>query len=379
MAIVCIHPRSKRAVSSPVRLMGEVFVMSEQGRVMKRRNPFVQIDRKAIDDPSLSWKATGLMTYFVSKPDGWTFLMDHIIKSKTDGEKSVRAGIKELKEAGYIVRAAFREGGKVSEYQFFVYEEPVKYPSSKDIHINLPLWKQYQEEHKDDDLIDITVAAIEIKEKKKQVSQNRQPEKEQGVSQVSQNGKPENLSNVELVSGFEEAEKEEAENAGLSIINSININSTNIYDDDMEYHSLQFLFVKAGGDQIKRHDIHYKKYKEALQVIGDFKRMKELAQKYFTACQNGYHKTPQIVWFISDGWRNFLAPTVKKMSRKARATGKPVSLQEKIMERINQTKEETAAGSQNKISDEDREAMEDALKLMHHLRSTERQALHNKE
>jgi hypothetical protein len=300
---------------------------------MKRRNPFVQIDRTTIDDPRLSWKATGLMTYFVSKPDGWIFLMDHIIKSKTDGEKSVRSGIKELKEAGYIVRAAFREGGKISKYEFFIYEEPVKHPSSKDIHIDLSLWKQYLEEHKDDDLIDVTVAAIEIKERKKQVSQNRQPEKKQGVSQVSQNGKPENLSNVELVSGFEEAEKEEAENAGLSIINSININSTNIYDDDMEYHSLQFLFVQAGGDPIKRHDIHYKKYKEALQAIGDYKQIKELAGKYFAACKNGFHPTPQIAWFLSDGWRNFIAPTVKKMTRKAKSTDKPVSFQQKVLER----------------------------------------------
>ncbi len=293
--------------------------MQEQGRVMKRRNPFVQIDRELIDDDRLSWKATGLMTYFVSKPDNWIFYMDHIIKSKADGEKSVRSGIKELKEAGYIVRVAFRKNGKVSNYEFFIYEEPVKNPSNKDIHIDIDLWNEYLEEHKDDDLIDVTEAAIVIKKKKKeQVSRNRKPEKNKGVEQVSQKGKPEENQDIEQVSGFEEAEKEEAENAGLSIINSINLESSNNYDDDVEYQSLQILFVGAGGQPIKKHETHYQTYKQALQTIGSFQRMIDLANKYIVACNQGYHSSPQIVWFLSDGWRNFLTPVVKKMVRKVK-------------------------------------------------------------
>lgn len=49
--------------------------------------------------------------------------------------------------------------------------------------------------------------------------------------------------------------------------------------------------------------------------------MKELAEKYITAVKNGYHETPQIVWFLSDGWRNFIAPKMKKMIKQGKPTG----------------------------------------------------------
>lgn len=291
--------------------------MAEKGRVVKRKNPFIQIDRQPIEDSRLSWKATGLMTYFVSKPDNWEFRMDHIIKSKTDGEKSVRSGINELKEAGYIVRVAFRKDGKVKDYEFFVYEEPVKYPTTKDLHIDLDLWEKYEQEHQDDELIDITVAAKEIKEMKKQVSQKRQPEKNQGFEQVSQNGKPEDFQGFEQVSGFQHPAFQHPENAGLSIGTLSISNQNKNYDDDAQYLQLRILFMNAGGQDIKKHDQHYQTYLNALAEIGSFEKMKELASKYIVAVkENNYHESPQIVWFISDGWRNFVAPKVKKMTRR---------------------------------------------------------------
>ncbi|MBH8605614.1 hypothetical protein [Thermoactinomyces sp. CICC 10522] len=294
--------------------------MADKGRVMKRKNPFIMIDRKPIEDPQLSWKATGLMTYFVGKPDGWEFRMDHIIKSKTDGEKSVRSGINELKEAGYIVRVAFRKDGKVKDYEFFVYEEPVKYPTTKDLHIDLDLWEKYMADHQEDDLIDVTVAALEIKEMKeqmKQVSQNRQPEKNQGFEQVSQNGKPESFQCSEQVSGFQHPAFQHPENAGLSIGTLSISNQNKNYDDDAQYLQLRILFMNAGGQDIKKHDQHYQTYLNALAEIGSFEKMKELASKYIVAVkENNYHESPQIVWFISDGWRNFVATKVKKMTRR---------------------------------------------------------------
>jgi hypothetical protein len=299
-------------------------IADQRGRVMKRKNPFIMIDRKPIEDSRLSWKATGLMTYFVGKPDGWEFQMSHIISSKTDGEKSVRSGINELKEAGYIVRVAFRKGGKVHDYEFFVYEEPVKYPTTKDLHIDLDLWEKYEQEHQEDELIDITVAAKEIKEMKKQVSQNGKPEKNQGVEQVSQNGKPEEIQGVEQVSGFQHPENQHPGFAGLSISTLSISNQTKNYDDDAQYLQLRILFINNGGQDIKKHDKHYQKYQEALAAIGSFDKMKRLAEKYINS---GYHDAPQIVWFISDGWRNFNAPKVKKMIRQDRSD-LPKSLQE---------------------------------------------------
>lgn len=109
----------------------------------------------------------------------------------------------------------------MKDYEFFIYEEPVKYPTVKDLHIDLDLWEKYEQEHQDDELIDITVAAKEIKEMKKQVSHK---------------GKPENLSEVEQVSGFQHPE-----NAGLSINNLSISNQNKNYDDDAQYLQIRIL------------------------------------------------------------------------------------------------------------------------------------------
>lgn len=297
---------------------------SQKGRVVKRKHSFVTIDSTPIRDPRLSYKATGIMMYFVDKPDDWEFRLSHIIDSKTDGEKSVRSGINELKKAGYIVRVAFRKNGKVDHYEFFVYERPVKYPTEKDVHIDIDEWHRYLEEHQDDELIDITVVVKELKEQKKQVSQNRKPERYQGFEQVSLNGKPEILQGFEQVSqnqhpafqqaGFQDAEKEVLSNT-YSLVNNKSLKN---YDDDQEYKTLRFLFIAARGKDIDKHEIHYSRFLGALGAIGTFNRMVELANRYITRVQTGKHAhdVPQIAWFLKDGWRNFVETKVSNMSNR---------------------------------------------------------------
>jgi hypothetical protein len=384
----CSNPLLGAVVAA---IQGGDFFMAEKGRVVKRKNPFIQIDRRPIEDPRLSWKATGLMTYFVSKPDNWEFHMEHIIKSKTDGEKAVRSGINELKETGYIVRVAFRKDGKVKDYEFFVYEEPVQYPTTKDLHIDLDLWEKYLEEHKDDDLIDVTVAALEIKEMKEkrkqvsqnrqpeknqeveqvsqnrqpeksqeveQVSQNRQPEKSQGVEQVSQNGKPEGSQGIEQVSQNQHPAYQHPENAGLSYNHFLSISNLNQnYDDDPQYLQLRIMFMREGGQDIKKHDQHYQTFLRALSEIGSFDKMKELAEKYILSVkEKKYHESPQIVWFISDGWRNFHTPKLRKMIK----TDKQQQSKDNLPEALKMAQDKTQQPKQNDI---DRETKERIIRL----------------
>lgn len=300
---------------------------NQKGRLMKRKHSFVTIDSTPIRDPRLSYKATGIMMYFVDKPEDWEFRLSHIIDSKTDGEKSVRSGINELKKAGYIVRVAFRKGGKVDHYEFFVYERPVQYPTEKDVHIDIDDWNQYLEEHQDDDLIDVTVAVREIKEQKKQakqVSQNRKPEKNRGFEQVSHFGKPEDLQGFEQVSqnqhpAFQQAVFQDAEKEVLSNTYSlVNNKSLKNYDDDQEYRTLRFLFIAAQGKDIVQHEVHYPRFREALGTIGSFNRMIELANRYILRVQVGKHAhdVPQIAWFLKDGWRNFVETKIANMSNR---------------------------------------------------------------
>lgn len=68
------------------------------------KDNFTQVPNQIIEDPSLSWKAKGIYLYLISKPTDWEFYMNHLKKQSTDGVTALRKGIKELEDAGYLVR-----------------------------------------------------------------------------------------------------------------------------------------------------------------------------------------------------------------------------------------------------------------------------------
>lgn len=89
-------------------------------------NPFVMIDKRPIENPKLSWKSKGLLTYLMSRPDNWIVRFRDLVKRSTDGPHAVRAAVRELREAGHIVVEVEREGGKVVRWTYAVYEEPLR-------------------------------------------------------------------------------------------------------------------------------------------------------------------------------------------------------------------------------------------------------------
>ncbi|MCM3708568.1 DnaD domain protein [Cytobacillus firmus] len=94
-------------------------------RTMKRENPFVQLDKQYIGNGTLSLKATGLLTYILSRPDGWQIRMKDIQNKFNDGETSVRSAMKELISTGYVNRYRERtENGTFGDWIYDVYERP---------------------------------------------------------------------------------------------------------------------------------------------------------------------------------------------------------------------------------------------------------------
>jgi len=94
-------------------------------RTVKRENPFVQIDKTCLYDDNLSFKAKGLLVYMLSRPDGWKFYLSEIVTNTREGKASVSSGIKELEEAGYLVRHQERkDNGDFGQYIYLVYERP---------------------------------------------------------------------------------------------------------------------------------------------------------------------------------------------------------------------------------------------------------------
>lgn len=98
--------------------------MSNIIRVKKNSN-FVVMDRTALRDEKLSWKAKGIMAHMLSMPDDWTFYMSEILRHSTDGEASFRSGFKELVDGGYVKRQPIREGSRIVRWETVVFENPL--------------------------------------------------------------------------------------------------------------------------------------------------------------------------------------------------------------------------------------------------------------
>ena len=69
-------------------------------KVIKEKK-YAQIDNDLINNRNLSFKALGILTYILSKPDDWQIYISDLIR-ENDGEKSVRSGLNELINARFV-------------------------------------------------------------------------------------------------------------------------------------------------------------------------------------------------------------------------------------------------------------------------------------
>ena len=100
-------------------------------RVVKNKdNPYVMVDRRPIDNPKLSYKAKGILTYLLSRPDGWEVSVTDLINHGTDKAAAVRSGLKELKNARHMKYTTSRNQGRITGWLIEVFEVP--YPPDSD-------------------------------------------------------------------------------------------------------------------------------------------------------------------------------------------------------------------------------------------------------
>lgn len=95
---------------------------------VEKRERYVVLDKYFLEeDNRISWKATAILAYLLAKPNGWEVRVKDLINRKTDGRDSVRAGLRELIQAGYLERRPNRdETGKFHGYIYVIHEKPVK-------------------------------------------------------------------------------------------------------------------------------------------------------------------------------------------------------------------------------------------------------------
>lgn len=98
--------------------------MSGIVRVEKNGN-YTVMNRTALNDKRLSWKAKGIIAYMLSMPDDWVFYMEELMTHSTDGKTSFQNGMKELKGCGYVERRPVREGQRIRTWETIIHEVPI--------------------------------------------------------------------------------------------------------------------------------------------------------------------------------------------------------------------------------------------------------------
>lgn len=78
-----------------------------------------------LQNSSLSWQARGLLVYLLSLPDQWQIRLAHLVKQSPAGKKAIYTIIKELIEAGYMIRIQSQNlQGRWESVIYDVYEQP---------------------------------------------------------------------------------------------------------------------------------------------------------------------------------------------------------------------------------------------------------------
>ena len=95
-------------------------------RIIKEyTNKFTVISNNEVQDKRLSWKARGIFSYLWSMPDDWDFYEVEIAKHAPDGRDSLRSGLTELEEYGYLKRERVRNNGRLGGAVWIITDSPM--------------------------------------------------------------------------------------------------------------------------------------------------------------------------------------------------------------------------------------------------------------
>ena len=188
-------------------------------RKVKKYDKYAQISNDLINDRSISFKALGIATYILSKPDDWQVYISDLIRDN-DKEKSVRSGINELIEKKYMQRYRVydAETKKVHHWETLISETPFE---------DEEIISVVREKYLKDDNGEIINKKITIGNFERIVPIVIERE----VELLSQKGKiginNDKKESKKLLSQNLQVAKLKVENEGQLILNTTNTNSTN--------------------------------------------------------------------------------------------------------------------------------------------------------
>lgn len=90
---------------------------------VKKNKDYFAVSNQPFNDDHLSWEARGVMGYLLSKPDDWSVRFNDLVRSGPAGDHKVRRILKELEDAGYLVRERFQKPDGTFDWQSTIYEK----------------------------------------------------------------------------------------------------------------------------------------------------------------------------------------------------------------------------------------------------------------
>jgi hypothetical protein len=86
---------------------------------------FTQVPNHWLRDGNLSARAKGILSYICSHAPGYELTVKQMVAEMKDGQDAIYAGMKELEEAGYLVRQRQRaERGRLGGVNYTIVESP---------------------------------------------------------------------------------------------------------------------------------------------------------------------------------------------------------------------------------------------------------------
>jgi hypothetical protein len=86
---------------------------------IKNRQGFTQVSNTMLSDPNISYKAKGILCHLLSHDqDKFTITSETLIRHSSDGERSIKSGLDELKKNGYL--QITREAGDKGRWKYIL-------------------------------------------------------------------------------------------------------------------------------------------------------------------------------------------------------------------------------------------------------------------
>ena len=92
---------------------------------VERTRDYTVMSNYHLKDTTLSLKAKGLLSMFLSFPDDWNYTTRGLASICKEGVEAIGNTIKELEKSGYIVRRQLRgDRGRITDTEYVIYEKP---------------------------------------------------------------------------------------------------------------------------------------------------------------------------------------------------------------------------------------------------------------